>query len=511
MEDANVTRNGAARDAGEHSGISSSLRDLLGVVFRRGELIRRCFIGLLGGALLAVLFLPRTYEAEMKIFVDRERVDPVVSTESSVLEQDRDLTEDEVVSEVELFQSRDSLEKAVVDCGLYQPTPHSLAAFKLRVLGALGVAPSEGKRIYEAVLRLEKNLQVIPVNSSNLIKATYDSSSPQMSARVLRELGDLYLAKHAAVHRPGGTSAFFDQQAQQYQKQLADAEAKLVRFNRTSGSVAAEYEKQVTLQKISDFNVSLEQTRAEVAGTKQRLAALKTQEKLLTPRITTQVKVSDNYQLMANLKTTLLNLELKRTELLEKYDPNYPPVKEVEQEISEAIASIRDAEEKGFQEKTTDFDPTYQWIRTETAKDTADLVGLEARETAMSTALRMMTSRALQLDRDSEVQQDLLRTAKADEESYLLYHRKREEARIADALDQRRIINAAIAEQPVAPMIPAGLPWGIQLILSIVFAGLVSLGLGFAAEYVDPSFRTPKEVREYLEVPLLASIPKNGH
>jgi len=503
--------NGAKRNGNSDPALYSSLRDLVGVVFRRRRVVYRCFGGLLAGALFAILLLPLTYEVEMKILVDRERVNPVVSTESNVQQQDRGLTQDEVVSEVELFQSRDSLEKAIVACGLYETRPHSLAALKERVLSMLGMAPDRNTRVYQAMLKLEKDLHVIPVNSSNLIKVTYDSHSPQLAAQVLAELGDLYLAKHAAIHRPRGTSEFFDQQAEQYKKDLAEAETRLVSFGRETGSVSPEYEKQVTMQKVSDFNIALLQTRAEIAETNQRLHALKTQESLLAPRITTQVKTSDNAQLMANLKSTLLNLELKRTELLQKFEPTYPTVQEIEKEIAKTVAAVEEAEQKGIREETTDQNPTYQWIRTELAKDSAGLVGLQARESAMSGALGSMKAKALQLDRQSAVQQDLLRTAKADEESYLLYHRKREEARIADALDQRKIVNAAIAEAPVAPLVPIGLSVLMQILLSLVAAALLSLGLGFLAEYVDPSFRTPKDVEESLDLPLLAAIPKNGH
>jgi uncharacterized protein involved in exopolysaccharide biosynthesis len=503
--------NGVKRNGNSDPELYSSLRDLVGIVFRRRRVVCRCFGGLLGGALFAIFLLPRTYEVEMKILVDRERVNPVVSTESNVQQQDRGLTQDEVVSEVELFQSRDSLEKAVVDCGLSETRPHSLTALRERVLSMLSMAPDRNTRVYQAMLKLETDLHVIPVNSSNLIKVTYDSHSPQLAAQVLAELGDLYLAKHAAIHRPRGTSEFFDQQAERYKKDLADAETRLVSFGRETGSVSPEYEKQVTMQKVSDFNIALLQTRAEIAETNQRLHALKTQESLLAPRITTQVKTSDNAQLMANLKSTLLNLELKRTELLQKFDPTYPTAQEVEKEIARTVAAVEEAEQKGVREETTDQDPTYQWIRTELAKDTAGLVGLQARESAMSGALGSMKAKALQLDRQSAVQQDLLRTAKADEESYLLYHRKREEARIADALDQRKIVNAAIAEAPVAPLVPIGLSVLMQILLSVVAAALLSLGLGFLAEYVDPSFRTPKDVEESLDLPLLAAIPKNGH
>jgi len=475
-------------------------------------MILLAFAGVLAGSLLAILILPSTYEAEMKILVQRERVDPLVSSEANVSESDRNLTLDEITSEVELFQSRDSLEKTVVDCGLYEPrNPWSLGAVELRVLGALRMAPDRKTRVYKAVLKMEtKDLQVIPLNASDIIKVTYQSQSPQLAAQVLKELGELYLAKHTTIRRPQGTSDFFQQQAQQYKRELEASEGQLVNFTKKTGVVTADFEKQVALQKINDFDLTLQQTRASIAETATRLRTLKSENRAVPARVTTQIKVADNPQLMANLKTTLLDLELKRTELLERFDPSYPLVGEVERKISETLTAIADAEKRGLREETTDQDPAHAWVQTEMAKAQADLMGLEARASAMSGALKTLQSRALELQDQSVTQQDLLRTAKANEENYLLYYRKREEASIADALDQRKIINAAVAEAPMAPLVPASLPTGVKLLLAVVIATLVSVGLGFLMEYLDPSFRTPEDVIEHLDIPLLATVPRNG-
>jgi uncharacterized protein involved in exopolysaccharide biosynthesis len=486
-----------------------TLRDLVGMAFRRRRVIVLAFVGLMAGSALAIFILPQTYEAQMKILVQRERVDPVVSTEPNVSESDRDLTLDEIASEVELFQSRDSLEKTVEDCVLDEPRNRwSLGAIKLRVLEVLGAAPDKQTRIDKAVLKMEtKDLQVIPLNASDIIKATYQAQSPQLAAQVLKELGDLYLAKHTAIRRPQGTANFFDEQAQQYEKELAASEGQLVSFTQQTGVVSADLEKQVTLQKINDFDLTLQQTHASIAETKQRLHTLEVEDGIVPDRLTTQIKVADNPQLMANLKTTLLDLELRRTELLVRFDPTYPLVQEVQTKITETLASISEAEKRGIREETTDQDPTHAWVKTEMAKAKADLRGLQARAAAMTGALKTLESRAQKLEGESVVQQSLLRTAKANEENYLLYHRKREEARIADALDQRKIINAAVAEAPMAPLVPASLPVGVKLLLAVVIATLASVGLGFLMEYLDPSFRTPEEVKEYLDIPLLATLP----
>jgi uncharacterized protein involved in exopolysaccharide biosynthesis len=281
-------------------------------------------------------------------------------------------------------------------------------------------------------------------------------------------------------------------------------------MNQQTGIVSADFEKQVTMQKVSDFDVSLQQTRAAIAETRQRVQALQGKESSIPSRVTTQIRTADNPQLMANLKTTLLNLEIKRTELLEAYEPSYPLVQEVEKQIAQAVAAIADAKAGAVREETTDQNPTHEWVRTEMAKAEADLVGLEARSSVLSGALKTLQDKVLKLDRQSVVQQELLRTAKADEDSYLLFHKKREEARIADALDQSKIVNVAVAEAAAVPLVPAGLPPGMKLVLAIVIAALVGLGAGFVGEYFDPSFRTSAEVKEYLDIPLLATLPRNG-
>jgi uncharacterized protein involved in exopolysaccharide biosynthesis len=316
--------------------------------------------------------------------------------------------------------------------------------------------------------------------------------------------------KQAAIHHPQGTSEFFQQQADQYKNDLADTQSRLVKMNQQTGIVSADFEKQVTLQKLSDFDVSLQQTRAAVAETKQRVRALQEKQTSIPSRVITQIRTADNPQLMANLKTTLLNLEIKRTELLEAYEPSYPLVQEVEKQITQAVAAIADAKAGAVHEETTDQNLTHQWVSTEMAKAETDLVGLEARSSALSRGLSTLQGKALKLDSQSVVQQNLLRAAKADEESYLLYQKKREEARIADALDQSKIVNVAVAEAAAVPLVPTGLPPGLKLALALVIAALMSLGVGFVGEYLDPSFRTPTEVKEYLEIPLLATLPRNG-
>jgi uncharacterized protein involved in exopolysaccharide biosynthesis len=196
---------------------------------------------------------------------------------------------------------------------------------------------------------------------------------------------------------------------------------------------------------------------------------------------------------------------MKRTELLTKYQPTYALVQEVDKEIADARAAIVAEESKPIRAETTDRNPTYSWINEELAKARADYSGLQARAAATQAIVANYEKKAEELDQKGIVQQDLLRTMKTDEENYLMYQRKREEARMTNALDQTRILNVAIAEQPVPPMLPSNSPW-TALTIGGLLAVMVSLGAAFTLDYMDTSFRTPAEVLTELDVPVLGSI-----
>ena len=79
---------------------------------------------------------------------------------------------------------------------------------------------------------------------------------------------------------------------------------------------------------------------------------------------------------------------------------------------------------------------------------------------------------------------------------------------MADALDQRGIVNVAIAEQPVAPALPNWSTWAV-LVIGLAAAGTAGTGAAFAADYLDPALHTPEDVVRLLNTPVLASLPRN--
>ena len=472
-------------------------RDIIAVLFRQRWPMLAAFVLVVIAVAVSGVWIPK-YEAQMKILALRQRSDAMVTSSANAPAQfnNDQVSEEDLNSEVELLNSDDLLRKVVMTTGLSSQFPSS------------AYADNEVK-IATAVRKLGKDLKIEPLRKTNVISVSYQARDPKMAEEVLKALAVAYTEKHLEVHRPSGEFKFFDQQTEQYKKGLNEAQEKLTGFSKGTGVVSAELERDAALRQADGFDSTARQAQTTVLETEQRIQSLQAQLQSIKPRLTTVVRNADNPQLLEQLKSTLLNLELKKTELLTKYEPTYRLVQEVDQQIEEAKSAISAEESKPIRDESSDQNPDYQWVQAELTKAQADLSGLKARAAAAAAVAAKYHAQAQSLDQSMVTQQNLLQTAKTQEDNYLLYQRKREEARISNALDQGGILNVALAEQPVAPALPKRSPLSVAL-LTLLLAGTFSLSTAFILDFMDPTFRTPDELAGYLGAPVLAALPKGG-
>ncbi len=478
-----------------------TMRDLLAVLFRQRRIVLISFVGTFLAVLLYGMLAP-SYEAQMRVLVRRGRIDPAVTptpTQSPEFQR-QEVTEEELNSEVELLSDEQILHTVVRNSGMAsQDEPWF---WKL-------VGESEEERLARVVRRVSNRLNVEPLRKTNLIAVTYSSNDPAQAAQVLHSLASAYLERHLQVRRPSGELNFFEQQMVRSRTGLEEAELRLMDFTRDQDVVSAALERDLTLQKLSDTVANDRQTRVSIAETAERIRTLNAHLRVLPERTTTVIRNSDNPQLLERMKSKLLELGLKRTELLTKFEPSYRLVQEVDQQITETKATIAAEDQAPVRELTTELDPNHAWAKAELVKAEVELGALEAHARATSIEVAGYREIAHQLGDHAIKQEELLRDLKTAEEKYLLYVNKREEARIGDALDQGGILNVTIEEQPRVPALPARSVLFFGL-LGFVLAGTTSTGLAFAADYLDPAFRTPDEVTAYLGSPVLASLPRRN-
>jgi len=478
----------------------TTLRDMLRPLFRYRRAVVGAFVMLAAATITAAALAERTYRSEMKILVKRERFDPGITGDVQPrLEQTVHVTESELYAEMELLTSRDLLEKTALASGLDKIVPPERSP--------------EGDPRTAYLSRLERTLRrhlaVQPIKKTTVIRVAYSAPDPKTAVAVLTNLASLYLDKHLAIHRPPGAYQFFTEQADRFERELHEAEARRNAFTDREKVVSASRETDAALTKLAEFEAELQTTEANIADATRRQATIREELAKTPDRQVTQIRNEGGIEYIRGLKSQLLQLELKRSDLLQKFTPQYPLVIEVDTELAQVRKALADAEGAPLAAQTTDANPTHQWLRNEAARVQTEKDALGARAASLRRTIDAYSAKARRLDSQGVEQQELLRAVKEAEENYTLYRHKQEEARISDALDRTRVANVTIADPPSIPSTASSYA---PLILAAggVLSIVLSIALAYFLNAIDPRFRTPDEVYQVLEVPVLAALPAPG-
>src|SRR5271166_7052456 len=355
---------------------SPTMRELAMVLFRQWKRFV-VVAGLVFVMAVVYAIAGASYRAHVRVLVRRGRADPPVTAQPNAPPDFSrvEVSEEELNSEVELLKDDDVLRRVVEE--------NDLAAHDW--LRWIRLHEPQPARVERAAKKLASRLTVESIKKTNLIAVSYDAPDPQLAVNVLQSLSSVYLEKHMQVHRPAGQLHFFDQQTAESRQQLEDAQGKLLAFTKSHGVVEAAQERDLVLHRLDAVEASYRQTQVEISETERRVRELNAEVAELPERSTTQVRTADNPELLRALKAGLLDLELKKTQLLTKFEPSHRLVQEVEQQILQAKSAVAAESLTPVRDETTDKNADYEWAQGELQKARVDLEGLEARRLTTST------------------------------------------------------------------------------------------------------------------------------
>lgn len=487
-----------------------SPRYLLTIVFARRRLILTVTALVLATAVVGSLFIPPTYESSAKILLRRERSEPLVSSEAEPTKEyvSREVSEAEINSEIEVLTSRPLLAKVVQETGLAQRAVGGSWLGKIfdqsyRQLHDQPPANATDR----AIQGLKQDLKITPIKNSNVIQVTYRAGDPELAARVLNTLTQAYIDQHLQLRQANNAVAFYEEQTEALRQKLQQVEADLRRYEAEHGLASVAEQEHLALQKLADFQAELEATRVELKGAEERAATLAALLATQPERITTETRTKFNEGLDL-LREKLGELQLKWTELRQKYQPDSRMVKQVEEQVATVKQYLATVEKQPPQEIAQGLNELHVTLKNDLLRARADVARQRERLKALAGVVGAYRS-GLRAYRDNSYEQrNLSRMRDVLEQAYLAFVKKTEEARLAQALDQRRIVNVNIAEpatpnyQPVSPK-PL-----LNGILGLIVGLVAGVGLAFGLEYVEHPVRSEEIVENQLSLNVLASLPQ---
>ena len=90
------------------------------------------------------------------------------------------------------------------------------------------------------------------------------------------------------------------------------------------------------------------------------------------------------------------------------------------------------------------------------------------------------------------------------------YRKGRDEAKMSELLDQQKLSNVAVLEEPMAESIASSPRRGVILGVGFVFSIVLAAITAFLLEVANPRIASVFELEEVLTVPLLAAVLPNA-
>ncbi len=434
-----------------------SVAGFLDILGEHRELFLGVFLGviLLGGAY--IFGAPRKYASTMELLVTNSRSTPAISpgkTESTGAVQE--VTEEQLNSEAEVLKSADVLD-AVVDPGWsLSQKPRSA---------------DELARHEKSLSTLQRSLKITPVRKSYLLSVQLTTTDPYRSTQLLSKLLTSFLDEKRRLMQPAGLRQMFAQQADQYKQQWQDAQLQLSQFQRDQGLVSVTDQEDLLQKEILSVSTELQSADAELAFTRDKVHGDMTQIGATPQRLMTRKTEIPDTGSVDQLHKQLNDLEQRRTELLTKYRSDDRLVQQVESEIRQAQNALDQTLNYRANETSSDINPTWQAAQQDLSENNARVAALSGRRKALQGELDDLNQKIKAIEEKAGTYNALQHRVAELDQNYQLYLQKRDEAQMAEVMNEHQVLNVAVAQNPTFSPVPVS-PRPLR-------DGVLTVGTGF--------------------------------
>lgn len=484
-------------------GISELIR-----VFLRHKKKAICFAaGVMGLATLVLLYAPRTYRSEARLFlqVGREsvRLDPTATTGKTIALQQSG-RDNEIATAIEVLKSRAIVEKAVeqltpevvlgqAGSGQGKPSPVADAVLApLRfVAGAIKSIDPISKR-EEAIIQIMRNLKVDAEFDSTVVVVDYDAKTPQLAQEVMAALIDSFREEHARLHRTSGSKSFFAEQRGTLEAELEKAEGALRDAKNRMGVASIDARRSTLETRLSTIELGRNSAIQQMAAATARIQALQSHADAMPERLHTSTRTKANTGADA-LRSQLYEQQVKLLDLESKYNEDHPMVASAREQVAEAKKMLS-GEAAEREETVESLNENHRAITLDLAQAESQLAAVQAEMGELDSQREQALADLKQIN-EFEVELDQLeRNRTLARTNFFQYAEALEQARMDEALDTQRITNVNVAQEPTLsekPVSPSKLLVSAGS-LALALAGTVALVL--ACEKRDSQAKSHREI-----------------
>jgi len=326
------------------------------------------------------------------------------------------------------------------------------------------------------------SLSVKRVPNSRLMDVSFESTDPQLAARIVNAHIATYIEQNFRSRYDATTRAtsWLTDQLEELKVKVQRAEDARIAYERQNQIWTLDDKQNITTQRLADVNKELTDAQSE------RMRKESLYEFAKSGNLDAVPQIQNNAGLMDVLKR---RTEVSRdyNEALSQYGPNFPRVQRLQAQLKEVDDTVEKEKQRILSGLESDFREARQ------------------RETMLTQALDVQKGEANKMAEKLVEYNILKREAEANKTLYDGLMTKFKETAISQSL---RSSNIRVVDPAMIPSTPARPAKARNVALAFLVGLVGGIGLALLREYLDNTVKTPDDVETLARLPSLAVVPQ---
>ncbi len=440
------------------------------------------FLWVVGIVTIGSFLMPKIYRAELKILVEKE-----ISPEKTLLFRmslpQRYEKYNFIKAEMEIIQSYPVISSIVNTFQLDLPKQEDLSS------------EEKEKKFANAINKFQQSIEISNPQSSNILTIGYENKNPQLAAEVVNKLIEVYKSYRSEISLESESYKFLEEQMHIADNKLKELEQRQATFKEKKEIGTPEAQRKILLTRLADYEKNHTLVRTKRMGKEAKLTVIKDQlnegHNISIPSTESSDSPSRvNY--IAKLKGELLDMEIQREQLLQKFTPQYEEVVNLDNQIVATKIKIENE------------------IKQIVGMEETSIRALVAEELVIQNSINKTKKELREFAKTEYEYTQISRGIDDSREIYSMLLKQREEARISLA-KLGKGVKIKIISPAVTPQVPIRPKKRIYIALAIFLGISGGLGLAFVIEYFDHTINTPEDLEKNTGILFLGAVREIEH
>ncbi len=452
------------------------LREFINILMRRKKLVLGTALATFLTALVLTLLMQAVYRADATLKVERYAPNSSELLDTKVSRSDRDFFE----TQIQLLQSRTLARRVIDQLGLETRIEPTGLFAKIKGLFLGNSDAGQANPSNTETLFLE-NLTVKPINNSQLLKVSYDSTDPKLAADITNTIVKTFVRQNLErrFDTASSSKAYLSDSMKMTKKSLEEAEKRLNDYAKahniiqdTDGQSAITY----ALKKQAEELIAAEKNRIE-AEAAYKLYLNSPDKNKSSVNLLNDPYILSLKKAAARLETQYQSLKNKRTNRARQLRKQ---IDRIRKQVSGESINIQNALKSNY-------------------------LASKQTEEMLSEQYNKLKQKALEMQSKNTRYNALRREVEINQ---LAYNKQLEELMALNSVGTNGsnnitiIDSAGIPDKKYKPSMRTNLAFGLLLGL------LLGMGVAFLREFVDDSIKTSDSLETLTGLPVLSQLPE---